>query len=464
MKVQNKDKTYQRPLVVIGGGITGLAAAYIAASRGRQVSVIEGSSRFGGLLCTFPLGETLIEQYYHHFFTHDREIHWLLGKLGLQDEIEYKNTLTGIFKSGKIFDFSKPSDLLHFKPLSLIDKLRFGLSSVYLCKFASWENYENISALSWFYQHAGTGVTDVIWKPLLKIKFGHYFNSVPVSWIIGRLSQRINSRHYGEEKLGYIKGSLQTLINSLIDYLKKMGAVLILNEPVCRLDIRNNQIISVRTVNHIFDDCDFLFTIPTVHSVDLLKKSGESVLASELEKISYFGVVCLVLEMKQPLSSIYWLNIAEEGFLFGGVIEHTNFISSKTYGNHHVAYLSRYYDWNEPFAKFSDNQVKDKMISSLYKIYPDFSKINIVNAYIFRTNTAATVCDLNFSKKIPQCKTYISRFYLASMCHIYPDERSVNNSIRVAAEACRTLGIDVSDIPLGNGLAGSCGFDEEKTN
>jgi hypothetical protein len=37
--------------------------------------------------------------------------------------------------------------------------------------------------------------------------------------------------------------------------------------------------------------------------------------------------------------------------------------------------------------------------------------------------------------------------YLAAMPHVYPDERSCNNSIRVAAEACNVMGIKTAAVP-----------------
>ena len=55
-------------LTVIGGGITGLAAAYLAAKDGWQVTVLEASDKMGGLLNTFEIGGNRLEFYYHHFF------------------------------------------------------------------------------------------------------------------------------------------------------------------------------------------------------------------------------------------------------------------------------------------------------------------------------------------------------------------------------------------------------------
>jgi len=58
-------------VAVVGGGFAGLAAAYRLARAGHSVTVFEKSGQLGGLAMTFPLGETEIEKYYHHWFTSD---------------------------------------------------------------------------------------------------------------------------------------------------------------------------------------------------------------------------------------------------------------------------------------------------------------------------------------------------------------------------------------------------------
>ena len=42
---------------------------------------------------------------------------------------------------------------------------------------------------------------------------------------------------------------------------------------------------------------------------------------------------------------------------------------------------------------------------------------------------------------------------MANMMHIYPDERSVNNSIRLAAESCTVMGVDTSFVPHGSSMS-----------
>ena len=98
------------------------------------------------------------------------------------------------------------------------------------------------------------------------------------------------------------------------------------------------------------------------------------------------------------------------------------------------------------------------MLDYVSKVFPEFDDSTIKDVFVFRTHSAATVCDLNFSKKIPDCKTDINNMFIANMSHVYPDERSTNNSIRVAAEACRVMGIKSDYVPENKSLSGKIGF------
>lgn len=433
-----------------------MSAAYIAARNGRKVVLIEGTDQVGGLLNTFEIGGNRLEYFYHHFFTHDAEIKWLLKELNLDDQISYKKTTMGVFRDGKIFDFNSPLDLLFFKPISWFGKVRFVLSTLYLTKIAQWQNFEHISAYSWFEKWAGKSTTNSLWGPMLKVKFGPYFNQVPLSWMIGRLRQRMNSRKQGDERLGYLKGSLQVLSDTLKRKLEELGVEIRLNEPVHQIEQTGDFVSALITSAGSYEGDEFLFTIPTVHlsMISGLKKD----LADQLDRISYFGVYCLVLSLTESLSDVYWLNVADPGYSFGGVIEHTNLIDAVEYGGEHLVYLSRYFAHTEDIASMHQGDVKELMLADLKRIYPELMESMIREVKLFRSNTAAMVNDLNFSLKVPSCQTLVPNVYLCNMAHIYPDERSVNNSIRIAAEAMRTMGMNVDFIPSNLSLSGQIGF------
>ncbi len=446
-------------ITIIGGGMTGLAAAYLAAKQNKQVTIVEGSPKVGGLLNTFELNGGRLEHYYHHFFTQDAELHWLLEDLGIADKTFYKKTTMGVFREGKIYDFNGPVDLLKFKPVGFIDKIRFGLTSLYLGKIANWKTQENVSTLNWFYKWAGKNMTDALWKPMLDIKFGPYAAQVPLTWMIGRLAQRLNSRKGGDERLAYIQGSWKTLLDTLVERLQEMGVTILTNEPLEEFLIEGQKLTGIRTNKQTIESGQFLITIPSIHASKIKGVEQIPGLSQGLgSDVAYFGAVCTILELNQKFSDIYWMNVADAGFPFGGIIEHTNFLSTTEFGGSHVLYLSRYFAMSEKLTNMSESEIKEEMIPPLKRINPAFDESWIKSVHVFKTNTAATVCDLNFSQKVPASKTLLENLFLANMVHIYPDERSTNNAIRVAAEACRAMEINTTEVPYGASLSGKIGF------
>ncbi len=445
----------QTDLTVVGGGITGLVAAYIAAKSGKRVRIIEASDSFGGLLKTFEIGGTELECFYHHFFLHDKELNWLIEDLNLSDRILAKETKMGIYSKGELHDFSGLKDLLFFRPLSLLSKLRFIACTLYLGLFSNWRKKEHIAAFDWFKRYAGDQVLEYIWKPLLAVKFGKYAKEVPLSWMIGRIRQRFKSREKGQEKLLYLDGSHALLLKTLLAKLKALNVELILNTKIDQVLIENNAILGVQSNSELYLSQKTLFTIPADTFEFLLKNYLPE---NEQEPIRYFGAVCVILELEKSLSPYYWLNIADEKFPFGGIIEHSQFISPATYQNKHIVYLSKYFALDEAIADLSNSEIEHLLIDPLVRIFPGFNPNQIRNTFTFRSRNAATVCDLNFSKKIPSVKSSISNLYQCNMAHVYPDERSVNNSIRIASNACKTMGLNTDHIPSGISLSGSIGF------
>jgi protoporphyrinogen oxidase len=449
-----------RKITIIGAGITGLTAGYLAALKGWDVTILERSAEAGGLLRTFPIGGARLECFYHHFFTHDMELLWLLDRLGLSREAKFHESTMGVRCDGRTYDFNTPRDLLRFSPLDWSGKFRFAASALYLGRFADWRKYEGISAMEWFSRYTGANVTRTIWAPMLRIKFGSWAEEVPAAWMVGRLRQRATSRKGGREYLGYLKGSSQILTDGLVESLNRMHAKVLTNVDIAEVIADRGTVKSIVTNTGEFREGIFLATIPMDHLANLLQKADPAYSAS-LRRVDYFGAACVILELTEPLSSVYWLNVADPGFPFGGVIEHTNLIRASEYQNSHIVYLSRYYETNDPLAAMNEGDLISYMTSALKRIYPNFSDAILKNAFVFRSNTAATVCDRYFSSKVPACASPLRNLFLANMAHVYPDERSINNSIRVAAEACRVMGIDDAGIPKGHSLSGLLGFEND---
>ncbi len=451
-------------VVIVGGGVTGLSLAYLLAESGVNVEILEASDRVGGLLNTFDVGNgKRLEYFYHHFFTHDVEINWLLQQLGLDSDVSYVSSTMGIYRNDKVYDFNGIKDLASFKAMSLSGRLRFGLSSAMLAYRKKYTNEEHQTALDWFYRNAGSDATDAVWRPMLEVKFGDKADQIPLAWIAGRLRQRVLSRRAGKEKLGYLSGSLQKLTDKLTESLVELGVEIRLNCSVESLDMGsrntfNKPAIQLATGESISDADQVVVTTPTTIASGFFRKSAPQY-SKKISEIEYLGAICTVLSLPEKLSDIYWTNIADGNCDFGGVIEQTNLVDSGHYDGQHLVYLSKYAALEDPIWKLSDEALLSRQLQQLESIYKKPIRSKLTQSWVFRTRTAAPLTDIGFRDRVPEFCTPVKDVFLASMCHLYPEERSVNNSIRVAAEVAAEMGFEHSAkmVPMGISDAGKIG-------
>ncbi|MEE2639768.1 MAG: FAD-dependent oxidoreductase, partial [Planctomycetota bacterium] len=375
------------------------------------------------------------------------------------EDIIFKSSTMGILRTGTIYPFDGVRDLMRFKAMGLSGRFRFGLSSAALAYRKRYTRCEEIPALDWFAKYAGKQATEAIWKPMLEVKFGDAANRIPLAWIAGRLRQRVLSRQQGIEKLGYLHGSLQRLTDRLVEELRIAGVKLELGRKVKQVQQPLNQSPFLLTddgrritANRI------VLTIPTTFLAPVFEPACPDY-ARQLRSIEYLGACCTVLSLKRKLSDIYWTNIADGNCDFGGVIEQTNLVAPEHYGGRNLVYLSKYASKSDPIWHTTDQQLVENQLSQLEEVYQQPVRNNVVDSWVFRTRHAAPLPDMGFRDRVPVFQTPLKDVYMASMCHLHPEERSVNNSIRVAAELARQMGENraADSVPRGISDAGQIG-------
>ncbi len=419
-------------VVIVGAGFTGLTTAYVLSKQGKRVHVVESDQTPGGLAGIFEFDDGVkVEKFYHHWFNNDVYVPELVRELGLDGDVILLPTRTGVYFNGRMWRLSTPVDLLRFKALSLLDRIRLGLLVLQVRRIKDWRTIEHLSIREWLEPLCGKAVYKVVWDPLIKAKFSVFAEAVNAVWMWKKLVLRGGTRNQkGGEELAYFKGGFGKLAQALVDAIRKAGGEVSFGRQVTGFEARGNQIVSLTTGQGPVPGERFLFTPAFPVIADILEDAAAPQWLAQLKRVRYLGNMCLVLRLKRSLSETYWLNVNDPGFPFVGVIEHTNFDAPENYKGTHIAYLSRYLAVEDPVWSYTDEEYFDFALQHLTRMFPDMDKSWVVDYKVWRAQHAQPVTERHYSQYVPGSETPFANAWISTMAQIYPEDRGTNYAIR----------------------------------
>lgn len=427
-----------KKVAVVGNGITGLVAALTLLEEGNTRVAFFGNGPIGGLGSgvLFPgKSDVWIERFYHHIFLNDVDVIALFKKVGLENRLRWQKSSVGVFADGKIWPFTSALDLLRFKPMgNLFQRLRFGMIAVDMRQRKEWRDLDSKTVEEFYRKRNNIRGFEAVWAPLLRAKFDAHSRDVSAAFLWGRIHARFGSRQKGSELLGYPEGGFQPLFDRM--------ARLIQNHP--HSDFRSPQkVVKVIPGRHprVMTDrtqetFDHVFVATGLTSpetlIDSLPTSYPRI--TENDKV---GVVCLMLVLKHRLSPVYWMNVCERGFPFGGIVEHTNLVSPSMYGNVHVVYVFSYLRPSHPFMRLTAEEYLKVSIPYLNRIFPSFSTEAILHRFIFKTLHASPVYRRGYQETVVDRMTPLPGVDFALMSQVYPFDRNLSHGAELGKEMVR---------------------------
>lgn len=432
-------------MTVVGGGFTGLTVAYELLKKGIAVTVVEAEADIGGLAAAFEVSGEKLDRFYHHWFTSDLDMMAMIEELGLNDRVKISPTNTGVYYANSFFKLSTPWDLLRFTALKFTDRIRLGLLALRARRVNDWRKLEHKTAQEWLRELGGENVYRVVWQPLLKGKFGPYANEVSAVWFWNKLKLRGGSRgRAGEERLVYLKGGFVAVAEALADRIRAMGGVIQLNSRVTSVEKLGDRWQVTAADQAIVSDAVIVTTaLPLLG--DMIESWAPPAYVASLRRIQYIGNVCLVMELTQPLSKTYWLNVNDPSFPFVGVIEHTNFEKPETYGGRHIVYLSKYLPHTDPLYSMTADEFLDYALPFVKKMFPAFDRSWIHAHHLWRARWSQPVVEQRYSALIPSEAGPLRGLYVCSMAQIYPEDRGTNYAIRQGIACARNVASQFND-------------------
>ncbi len=425
-------------VAIIGGGISGLAAAHYLERGDAQVDILEGSDRLGGLGTFFEYDGHFFERFYHVMLPTDNHLLALLADLDLAELPYWRASSFALMAGRSIYPLNGPVDLLKFRALPLVDRLRLGITGLYGGMVRRGDRLDEVSVEDWLTRLSGRRAFDAFWRPLLRAKFGDAYTEVPAAWYWSRFRRE---KATTQETKGYPKGGYHGLTESIGRSLRDRGVTVRLNEPVDALDLDEAgrpTLISggkSRTYDRVVS------TVP----MPLLKRmaaggSVQPVLDAVDPGWDSVGVVNVVLLSERSAIDHYWVATTDDEVPFSGVVETTQVMDRAETGGRHLIYLLQYVHRSDPRFTRSDDETLAEFTASFHEVMPHVSEQDIEARFVFRAPFVEPIYKLGYQKLRPPVRLLDDRIFLATTAQIYPDVTSWNSSVglakRVVAEMC----------------------------
>ena len=425
---------------VVGGGMLGLTLAHRLRQQGKDVTVFEGASELGGLASAWQVGDVVWDRHYHVTLMSDTHVRTLLGELGLERDIQWTETRTGVFDGERLHSVSNTMELVRSPFLGWTDVARLGMTVLYASRVRDWQRLERIPVEDWLRRWSGDRTFERFWLPLLRSKLGPAYRDTSAAFIWATIQRLYAARRGGmkKEMFGYVPGGYARVLERFGEMLRREGVRIELGSRVSKI-ARRGERIAIETENA---DAESFDRVVVTAAAPLAARRCEGLSADErarLEGVRYLGVACASFLLKRPLEGYYVTNLLDNDIPFTGVIEMSALVDRRHFDGHSLVYIPRYLEPSDPFFERKDDEVRAIFLAGLKRVYPALRDEDVVAFRLSRARQVMAISTLEYSRRCPPIDASVPGLHFVSSAHIFNGTLNVNETIQLAERTARHL-------------------------
>lgn len=224
-------------VVIIGGGLAGLAAAYELSQRGVKVTILEQAPRLGGKVASWPIQvgshQMMMEHGFHGFFPHYYNLFSLVDELSIQSNFRSLDYYSVVYKENYQPEVFRPSQAafpwnIAYLAIASRNRMKWGINLLNLKHLKifreivgfqnpkSFERLDKISAAAWIQENSPKGLYDLYFLPFAKSSL-----NAPDCMSAAELMQYFHFYFFGNPEGLAFKGTRQDIGRSLVNPLVK---------------------------------------------------------------------------------------------------------------------------------------------------------------------------------------------------------------------------------------------------
>lgn len=337
-------------VVVLGGGLAGLAAASRLSGRGRRVLVIEGAPEVGGLAASGTLktrwGEFDYDNGPHRFHTTDQHVKDEALRL-LGDNIHWADRQSRIYLYDRFFHYPlQGGNVVRSLPKLVLVKAFWDYLVVKLRNLVPGLRRPDTNFENWVINRFGRKLYDVFFGTYTEKTWGIPCTEISADWAAQRITllslwdtvkktlfrpkDRNVPRTYVSKFFYPKRGGIGMLARRYREELEKAGAAVWTGSPVTSVLVEDGQVRGVvcrtpdgeRTVACI----SVITTIPVTNLVRLLAPAAPDDVLAAAGRLRHRSMIFVYLVLDRPkVTDDHWIYLPEQKLTTHRLSEFKNF-------------------------------------------------------------------------------------------------------------------------------------------
>jgi len=242
-----------------------------------------------------------------------------------------------------------------------------------------------------------------------------------------------------KEMFGYVKGGYSNVIDRLVEVLDELKVDVRLDSPISQVKKDNDGRFTISYSDNREERFDkVIMTTPN----SILSRVCTDLSQDErdrFDKVEYLGIVCASVLLEKPLSQYYVTNITDHWVPMTAVIEMTTIVDPAELKGRSLVYLPKYVPAEHELFDKSDQEIQESFLSALDRMYPEFTRDDVVDFKISRVKTVMAIPTLNYSKLLPPMKSSVDGLYIVNSSYILKGNLNVNETVTIAEKAMETV-------------------------
>jgi len=415
----------RRDVVVLGGGLAGLAAGFILTTTDQRVTVVERDPIVGGLSKTIVHGEFRFDLGGHRFFTKNKKIEQFVRDL-MGDEFIVVPRRSKIYLRRRYFDYPlKPGNAILGMgiPTTLKIVSDYGLQKL---KGASQKRVV-ISLEDWVIKNFGRTLFDIYFREYSEKVWGIECSRICMEWVAQRINGlslvtaiknaflKFSGRDIATlaDRFFYPKLGIGRISERLKDGIERRNPVF-MNTEVIRLNHDNSRIKSVvarnceGTVTIKADE--FISSIPLTRLIQILHPPLPDDILKSASKLKYRDLVIVaVIINRERVTDQSWIYIPEKKIPFGRLHEPKNWSPMMAPDDKTVLVTEYFCFEGDMIWMAGDEDLLSTTISHLESL-GFIQRDEVIDGIVIRVAGAYPLFEIGYKEEHDKICGYLNRF------------------------------------------------------